>query len=75
MLGKENICGLLTMTRVPNETQLKISCPFYHRLMEVPKALRLGVLEASIQAAMIAKGHWYLTFPMSVGLLSGLMTL
>ncbi len=39
------------------------------------KAQRLGVLDLSIQAVMIAMRHHYLTFPTRAGLLSGLMTL
>ena len=75
MLGVDNLRRLLIMTRVPNETQLTMLCPFYKKLAEVPKSQRLGVLESSIQAAMEARGHLYLTFPTSAGMLSNLLGL
>ena len=75
MLGRDNLRRLLIMTRLPNEARLKAECPFYHKLAEVPKSQRLGVLESSIQASMEQKGHFHLTFPANAGLLSNLMTL
>lgn len=75
MLGRDNLHRFLTMVRLPNEGQLKFHCPFYHKLAKSPKAQRLGVLESSAQAAMEDKGHHHLSFPLSAGLLSNLLTL
>lgn len=74
MLGRDNL-RLITMVRLPNKGQLKIHCPFYHKLAEAPKAQRLGMLESSALAAMEAQGHHHLSFPVSAGLLSNLLTL
>ena len=75
MLGKDNLRRLLMMTQVPNEAQLKILCPFYSKLAEVPKAQRLGVFATQIQAALETKKQYYLSFPTSAGLLSNLLNL
>ena len=75
MLGADNLRRLLTMARKPNEARLVAACPFYKKLAEVPKSQRLGVLDSQIQAAMEDKGHTYLSFPTSAGLLSSILGL
>lgn len=59
MLGKDNLPRLLIVKRAPNKARLKIPCPFYPKLAEVPKTQLLGVLRSQIKAALETKGHHY----------------
>ena len=80
MLGTDQLRRLLIMVRLSNEGQLKIHCPFYQKLAEVPKAQRLGVLTSAYQYAMTKAAHVHLSTPpppppSSAGFLSNLITL